>query len=307
MKYKSSILIILINLFFFEVLFANIKDKIIVKVENEIITNYDIKNKIITSLVLSNQEINQKNINNLKKKVLNQLIDLKLKKIELSKYKIQSDEKKINSYLNSISENNLQSFKNKFIENNINFELFLDEVDTELRWRKLIYSFYAKKIIINEEEVDREIQKIIKNKSNIEEFELSEIEINLNLNETSEEKIEEILQKINTIGFEKTALNFSSSTTSSQKGYLGWINGKTMSKEIYQVLSKTNVGTVAEPIKKQNTVLFLKLNNKRIIKSDKVEIEKLKNNIIDRKKNDIFKLYSKSRLSKLKNTSFIQY
>ena len=214
MKYKSSILIILINLFFFEVLFANIKDKIIVKVENEIITNYDIKNKIITSLVLSNQEINQKNINNLKKKVLNQLIDLKLKKIELSKYKIQIDEKKINSYLNSISENNLQSFKNKFIENNINFELFLDEVDTELRWRKLIYSFYAKKIIINEEEVDREIQKIIKNKSNIEEFELSEIEINLNLNETSEEKIEEILQKINTIGFEKTALNFSSSTTS---------------------------------------------------------------------------------------------
>ncbi len=307
MKYKSSIFIILINFFLNEVLFANIESKIIVKVENEIITNYDLKNKIITSLVLSNQEINQQNINNLKKNVLNQLIDLKLKKIELSKYKIQSDEDQINSFLNSISGNNLQNFKEKFIENNINFELYLDEVDTELRWRKLIYSFYAKKIIINEEEVDKEIEKIIKNKSNIEEFELSEIEINVNLEESSNEAIKNTLQKINTIGFEKTALNFSSSTTSSQKGYLGWIAGGTMSKDIYQVLLKTDIGKVAEPIKKQNTVLFLKLNNKRIIKPDKLEIKELKNNIIDSKKNDIFKLYSKSRLSKLKNTSFIQY
>lgn len=307
MKYKSSIFIILINFFLNEVLFANIESKIIVKVENEIITNYDLKNKIITSLVLSNQEINQQNINNLKKNVLNQLIDLKLKKIELSKYKIQSDEDQINSFLNSISGNNLQNFKEKFIENDINFELYLDEVDTELRWRKLIYSFYAKKIIINEEEVDKEIEKIIKNKSNIEEFELSEIEINVNLEESSNEAIKNTLQKINTIGFEKTALNFSSSTTSSQKGYLGWIAGGTMSKDIYQVLLKTDIGKVAEPIKKQNTVLFLKLNNKRIIKPDKLEIKELKNNIIDSKKNDIFKLYSKSRLSKLKNTSFIQY
>tara|TARA_B100001063_G_C16769858_1_gene560933 strand:+ start:393 stop:1316 length:924 start_codon:yes stop_codon:yes gene_type:complete len=307
MKYKSSIFIILINFLLNEVLFANIESKIIVKVENEIITNYDLKNKIITSLVLSNQEINQQNINNLKKNVLNQLIDLKLKKIELSKYKIQSDEDQINSFLNSISGNNLQNFKEKFIENNINFELYLDEVDTELRWRKLIYSFYAKKIIINEEEVDKEIEKIIKNKSNIEEFELSEIEINVNLEESSNEAIKNTLQKINTIGFEKTALNFSSSTTSSQKGYLGWIAGGTMSKDIYQVLLKTDIGKVAEPIKKQNTVLFLKLNNKRIIKPDKLEIKELKNNIIDSKKNDIFKLYSKSRLSKLKNTSFIQY
>ena len=39
-------------------LFANIKNNIVLKIENEIVTNYEIKNKIISTLVLSNQEIN---------------------------------------------------------------------------------------------------------------------------------------------------------------------------------------------------------------------------------------------------------
>lgn len=307
MKYKSSILIILINLFFYQYLFGSINSKIIVKVENEIITNYDLKNKILTSLILSGQEINQKNIDSLKKNVLSQLIYLRLKKIELSKYKIQKDEKRINTYLNSISENNLQNFKNKFFANGMSFELFLEEIDTEFRWQKLIYSLYSKKINIKEETIDKEIEILVKDKSNIEEFELSEIEINQNLEESSEELIKEILQKINTMGFENVALNFSSSTTASQKGYLGWINEKSLSKEIYQIISRTELGEMSKPIKKQSTILFLKLNNKRTIKPEKLEIGKLKNRIIENKKNDLFNLYSQSRLSKLKNSSYIQY
>ena len=167
MKQLKFIIIIVLILFSFQKIFANIDNKIIVKVENEIITNYELKNKILTSLILSGQEINQKNIDNLKKDVLGQLIDLKLKKLELLKYKIQKDEVRINSYLRSISNNNIQDFKQKFFLNNINFEIFLDEVDTEFRWQKLIYSAYQKKINISEDSVNKEIKEIIKNKKPI--------------------------------------------------------------------------------------------------------------------------------------------
>ena len=57
--------------------------KIIVKIDNELITNFDIKNKIITKLILTNQEINQKNINDLKKISLEELIQNRLKKLSL--------------------------------------------------------------------------------------------------------------------------------------------------------------------------------------------------------------------------------
>ena len=147
MKNKISVIITFLILFLNNNLYG-FNSKIIVKVEDEIITNYDLKNKILITLILANQEINQQNIDELKKAVLDQLINLKLKKIELLKYKIKKDEGRINSYLKSISGNNIQNFKNKFFENNLDFELFLDEVDTEIRWQQLIYTLYGKKLIL---------------------------------------------------------------------------------------------------------------------------------------------------------------
>ena len=306
MKKLITILIIIHSLLFSSSVYGNISSKIIVKVENEIITNYDLKNKILTTLVLSGQEINQKNVNSLKRSMLNQLINLKLKKLELLKYKIQKDEVRINSYLNSISNNNIEDFKKKFIENNISFELFLDEIDTDFRWQKLIYALYSKKINIDEKTVNKEIKKIIEEKSSVDEFELSEIEINIG-SENVEKTIEEISEKINKIGFENTALNFSISSTSSQKGYLGWVNAEALSEEIYQLLSKIKPGEVSEPIRKQNNILFLKILDKRVVKSKELNMEKLKNDVISQKRTDLFNLYSQSRLSKLKNSSYIKY
>ena len=46
---------------------ASIESSIVVKVDSQIITNIEIKDKILRTLILTNQEINQKNINNLKK------------------------------------------------------------------------------------------------------------------------------------------------------------------------------------------------------------------------------------------------
>ena len=67
------------------------------------------------------------------------------------------------------------------------------------------------------------------------------------------------------------------------------------------------IGDISNPIKRQDSILFLKLNDKRISKVDDIDIEKLKNRIINQKKNELFNLYSRSHLSKLKNTSFIDY
>ena len=59
MKFKKFFLTFVVFLSLSKISTANIKNNIIIKVENEIITNYEIKNKILTSLVLANKEINQ--------------------------------------------------------------------------------------------------------------------------------------------------------------------------------------------------------------------------------------------------------
>ena len=59
------------------------KTKIVLKIDNKVVTNFEVKNKILTELLLSNLEVNQSNINNFKSQAVNSLINLKLKEIEL--------------------------------------------------------------------------------------------------------------------------------------------------------------------------------------------------------------------------------
>ena len=304
---KSIFFILVINFCFFNSLQSNVNNKIIVKVGNEIITNFELKNKILTNIFLSGKEVNQANIDSLKRVVLNQLIDLKLKKIELNKFEIQKDKNRINNYLNSISQNNIEDFKIKFKKNNLSFDLFVEEIDTEFRWQKLIYSIYSKKIVINEESVNEEVKEIFLNNNIVKEFELSEIVIDLSLNDTSNKKIEDILNQIKSVGFEEVALNYSSSSTSLKKGYLGWVNEKSLSKEIYQSIQGLKSGEITKPIRQQNSILFLKLLNARNVKGNNLDKDTIKKKIIEKKRTDLFNLYSQSRISILKNSTFIEY
>ena len=94
--------------------FAKIESTIVLKIENEIISNYEVKNKILTSLIMNGQEINQKNIDNNKRQALESLILFKLKKIELSKYDFENNPKQVNDYLNLISSNDIEKLKERF-------------------------------------------------------------------------------------------------------------------------------------------------------------------------------------------------
>ena len=97
------------------------------------------------------------------------------------------------------------------------------------------------------------------------------------------------------------------SSSASNKGDLGWVNAKSLSKKIYTIISNLNVNEVSDPFKNQNSILFLMLKDKRVSKTQDINIMELKNNIINQKKNELFNLYSRSHLSKLKNTSLIEY
>ena len=138
------------TIFFFLVFFkfdylSSIENKIIVKVNNEIITSYDLKQTILTTLVLANQEINQEIVNQSKPVALKALINSILKKNEINRFNLAVSEIELNKQLSKISGGDIEKFKKKFEINNLNFELYEDKLKTELKWRKLILAFIKKK------------------------------------------------------------------------------------------------------------------------------------------------------------------
>ena len=306
MKKNFAYIILIFIIFFFNKTDSKIQNNIVLKVENKIITQFEIKNKILSTLILANQEVTQENINRLKNQALEFLIQFRLKEIELSKYNFSYDNSEIIDYVNSISSNDIQTIKKKFVENNLDYQLFLEEVKIQLKWQKFIYQNYSKKIEIDESIINEEVENYLKNKSDIEEFKISEIEILLN-GKSENNVIADIKSKISIDGFKKTAFNYSVSSTAKQNGDLGWVNGKSLSDKIYNIITKMKVGDVTKPIKTQNSILFLKLDDKKISKKKDINLVKLKESIIIQKRNELFNLYSRSHLSKLKNTSIIEY
>ena len=305
-------IIVFLNLFliFFlnSFLYGNINNRIVLKVENEIITDYDIKNKILSTIILNEMEINQKNIDILKKQSVDQLIADKLRKIELSKYQINNDPQQINQYLQSISSNNINALKDKFEMYNLDFDLFLEEIKTQLKWQKLIYKIYSKRIEINESIINSEIKKFLKENSSIEEYRLSEIEIYKNDNKIDEKNIKNVLQQIDKKGFENTAKELSISPTATNDGDLGWVNVKSLSSKIYNLIKKLEIGGVTKPITNSNTILFYKLKNKRISKAENINIQDLKKKLLITKKMRCLiytqiVIYQKLKITALFNTN----
>lgn len=295
-----------VNLYFVNLF--SLENKIIVKVNNKIITSYEMKNKILTTLFLSNEEINQKNINKTKPLVLNSLIDLKLKENEIEKYKIEISDTELGNSLNSYAKDNLENFIKSFDNNNINYEIFKDDLKTELSWRKLIFYLYNRKIDIDESEIDLELEKILNDNENKNyEYNLSEILISFIDQNDKERKINEMNQQIKEIGFVNTVIKYSESLSKNDEGNLGWVNSKSLSKKILDIVKDLSINEISTPIEMGNSLLFIKINDKRQINLKVDNLENLKKKILDTKKNQMFNLYSNSHLSKLKNQSKIEY
>ena len=102
-------------------------------------------------------------------------------------------------------------------------------------------------------------------------------------------------------------MKLSISISAKDKGDIGWVNTKSLSKTIYKNIKDLKIGEYSEPIIKTNSIVFLMIKDKRV--SDNVEFNKVefKKRIINQKTNELLNLYSQSHLSKLKNTSLIEF
>ena len=298
---------ILTYLILINVSLANIQNKIIANIGNQIITSHELKNKIITNLILNNQEINQSNVNNDKQSALRSLVNYKLKKNEVNRVKISTNLEAVNDHLAKISSRyntDINGLKNIFLSNNLNFELYLDEIKTEFAWQKLIYQLYKEKIFLDKEQINDELKQIIAKQKNLVEYELAEIEL-LNEKTGSDDKIKKLKQEIDLIGFENAAIKYSISQSSMDGGKLGWISINSLSKKIAGILSKMEKDEISVPILRANSILFLKILNKRETNLTQKNIELIKDKIIVSKKNELLNLFANSHLTKIKNNTLI--
>ena len=300
-KFKFIIFLFIISILNLNTFAETIK--IVVKVENEIITNFDIENekKYLLFLNPKLKQLNKLRINEIAK---NSLITEIIKEKELKKF---YDFKQINGVVDQVEMNflkvkNIQS-KNQFMkilsDNDIKYENFKRKLQIESLWNQLIYNKYGNNIKINKEDLKDRIIYQFKNKKKRYEYNLSEIYFNQTISEKLEDTLFKLNKSINEIGFENTANIFSISNTSKNGGLIGWVNELQISEKIKKNIINLENDEVSKPIKLKNGYLLIKLNDKREFKEE-IDIDKEVNELEKKEINRQLNSFSMIFFKKLK-------
>ena len=232
MSIKIIIIFLIVNLTCFIGKVLSFENRILFKVNNEIITSVDILNETKYLKIINDKLINVENkqIFEISKK---SLIREKIKQIELLKYfdKLEIEAEYLNNLIinyfsNKIKINSIDEFEKFFINKKLNPQKVKKKIIIEVLWNQLIYNKFNQNVKID--------KNLIKNdliNSNIQtEYLLSEIVFNIKDNETVNEKYKMIKKHIEEKNFSQAALIFSISDTANTGGKLGWINETSMNK-----------------------------------------------------------------------------
>ena len=276
-----------------------LENKIILKVDNEIITSLDINREIkyLSTLNPSIKSLSKERLRSIGK---NSLIKEKIKKKEILKYmkEINIDQKFLKELIRDRYEKLNFKTENDFLEylkfNQVNIEEIENKFSIEAIWNQLIYSKFSSQLKINKKDLEKKI--IERNNPTNKSYLLSEIFFNINNKSELEKKYNEIKQVIENESFESAAATYSRSDTSNVGGKLGWINENSLNKNIKINLAQLNKDSFTKPIFISSGYLILKINDIKIEKKkfDKnIELKKSINYETNQQLNKFSNIYFK--------------
>tara|TARA_B100000989_G_scaffold32500_1_gene20738 strand:+ start:1 stop:846 length:846 start_codon:yes stop_codon:yes gene_type:complete len=246
------------------------------KIDNQIITNYDLEKEANYLLALnpSLKEIDKKKLMTISKR---SLVKEKIRKNEILKYKtLNKENDQIESVLNrlvfSLEFENRDQFQEYLKKFDLSIDDLKEKIEIENEWKNLIYAKYFNSIKINKLDLASKIEKMNK-KNFLVEYNLSEILFTKKKNFLIDDQINEIKESIEKIGFENTANLFSISDSSKIGGKIGWVRENNLSKEVNKHLKKIKINSYSDPILINNNFLILKINE---LKQVPIEVDKKK-------------------------------
>ena len=301
MKLKNLIYLSILITFICQNLLA-IENKILFKIDDEIISSIDVYNKIkyLRALNQNIKNLDNEEIYELSK---NLIIKEKIKKIKLQDQNIKIDikENNLNPYIKSLfvtqGISNLNEFENFTKSLNLNFEPIKETLIIELLWNNLIFSKFSSKIKINKKELKK---LILENKNNkITSYLLSEIVFQVGDKTEIKEKYAKIKLDIKNEGFKKAAIIHSLSDSSTNGGAIGWIEENSLNKKILEAVKNLKAEEISEPLLIPGGFLILKVDDKKF-KKRVVDLEKEINKLIKSKTNQQLTRYSNMYFNKIR-------
>jgi peptidyl-prolyl cis-trans isomerase SurA len=283
----------------------SLENKIILKIDDKIITTFDVEQEEKYLKVL-NPKLNKVDQNKLKILTTDSIIKEKIKEIELIKYyKIDSVldddnlKKIIKNLYQTVGFKEEGEFKSYLEDQNLEFPLVKRKLAIEMLWNNLIFNKFNNRVVVDEAEIKNNLNKEIKNLNFTRDLFLSEILIANSKDLRLDVVYSEILKSIKDVGFAATANIFSISNTAKVGGKIGWVKETSLSKQILENVINLEKGQISKPIKINENFLVLVIDDTKINKR-KINKNKILSNRILYKKNQQLERFSLAYFKKIK-------
>ncbi len=264
MRFISKYILLLYLCFGFSLNSFSIENKILFKINNEIITSVDILNEI-KYLSLLNKNLKNLEDHKIYEVAKNSIIKNKIKENEIRKFfkELDVDEKYLNNvtikYFDEFNLNSIEDLQILLKKNNLSLSEIQKKITVQILWNNLIFKKFSKNIKINKKLLKEEISK----KEIQTEFLISEIVFNVKNKENLEKKLNIIKKEIDKSNFNNAAILHSISDTAISGGEIGWVNVNSLSKKIKEELYSIKKGEITNPIQIPGAFLILKIEDKK--------------------------------------------
>ena len=283
----------------------SLENKIIYKINNEIVTTVDLKleEKYLLILNTNLSKLDKVQIQRISK---DSIIKEKIKEIEINKYftiessfEDQNLQKIIRNLYSSLGINNEEKFKEYLNNQNLDYEYIKKKISIEMLWNNLIFRKFNNQVIIDKKELVNQIENEIKTMVNTRKLLLSEILINnkkdLNINKI----YKEIIISSKKIGFDNTANIYSKSESAKMGGKIGWVDETSLSPKILKSLSNLKRDQISKPVKISDNFIILRIDDIKINKK-KIDKDKIFNNKVNFEKNQQLERFSIAYFNRVK-------
>tara|TARA_B100000579_G_C22806388_1_gene842748 strand:+ start:438 stop:1376 length:939 start_codon:yes stop_codon:yes gene_type:complete len=307
--YKNIFISIALILFFSNNAVST-KVEIISKVNEEVITNLDIDYEIKYLKFLNPKldDLNNQNalIQLAKKSIIREVI----KKKELINYINLNEEhldviKQIEiDLINKKNLNNKIELKKILLSKDLNYNKLFQKLKIEAMWNELIFQKYINNVKIDETKLKKQVQKFKNEYSFSYDYSLSEILFEIEKDQTFENRLDEIKESIEKIGFDNTANIYSVSDSSKFGGKVGWVNESQISEVISNNIKNLKINELSKVLKSPAGYLILKINDKKKI-NEPFDEKKYFNMLKQAKTNQQLNQFSIVFFKRLKQNTFI--
>jgi len=280
------------------------ENRIILSVNNEIITTLDIYKELEYLKLLNPNFTNlskQSSIEIAKKSLISEIV----KENEILKYaeEILVDDKYLEEALKNIYINlnikTYEEFEDYLKKLSIDVDKIKKKISLEIFWKELIYSKFSKQIVIDKDKIYTDLKNLQKKTSRT--YLLSELIFNVKDINDYKNQIKKIEKDIKEIGFKNAVLIHSvAESAKKNSGKIGWINEYSINPDILNLLKDLYIGEHTSPLKISSGYLILKIDDLKDLKKEDFDIEKEFNVIIAKKTDEQLNNFSNLYLNKIK-------